>query len=148
MLLQKTERTYQLYSLQSFLQFLLSLPLFQYALQSPDQLCSKPFWLHVYILWNPVWALEKEMSKCKHCCITVKATSAVPGCFPTLASNILSAITLKCLNISRKTLNQMVLSVKNTKGIINLSISKCATTLPLNITKADGLFFSMLHSLL
>lgn len=35
----------------------------------------------------------------------------------------------------------MVLSVKNTKGIINLSISECATTLPLNITKADGLFF-------
>lgn len=66
--------TYQSYSLQPLLQFLLSLALPQHALQPADQLCSKPLRLHVYILWNPVWALGEDTSNCKR---RISATAAL-----------------------------------------------------------------------
>lgn len=72
LVLQKNSRsrfkTYQSHPLQSLLEFLLSLPLPQYALQFADQLCGKPLRLHVYVLWNPVCALGEAMSNCQQLC--------------------------------------------------------------------------------
>lgn len=61
----KIQKPYQPHSPQTLLQLLLRLSLPQDALQPADQLGSKPFRLHVDILWNPVRALRGETSNCK-----------------------------------------------------------------------------------